>query len=631
MSSATLSKRQKVFKALLFAIIATIFLANPTVAVGNANNFYFKDFTADYYLSRDDEGVSHMKVVEQLTAVFPSQNQNHGFTRVIPFTNNDGKNLTMASDKNLEISVERNGVTEKIDNIEAADGYFIVYIGDADSYVTGEQHYTLTYEFENLIMDFGDWQELYWDANGNNWQQRFDQIAARVHLSDDISEHFTGNTSCYVGTYGSNGADRCHTEISDDLVEFSAKNLVRYETLTFDLEFEPDTFTLALPKQNFLLVVLTVIVALLNIALVVLMIFIGRAAFARRKAYRDIFLKPEYTPLRDMTVAEMAKNYLGKGLKGDPRVATLLNLAVTHRVELIKTEHKNFFGKMIPQWKIRLKSLDLTPEETIVLQILAGSKAELQPEQEIEIKTRTSNRELVSLAQSFNTTVDKAIEKKGLVTDKKARTRAYAPVLAICAALWVVFGSFAVIMIVDQFKVYAEMVGGAGLLVLFVILIYPFAVSSSILSIFAHKYLTPSDKGFEYSRYLEGMYEYIRLAEAERLKVLQSVKGADTSHQGVVKLYEKLLPYAVLFGLEKSWLNELSRYYEFDDVAHPNWYVGVGIFSAQEFSTALMAASSSITTSIAHSTTSNSSSGFSGGGGGGFSGGGGGGGGGGGW
>ncbi len=139
-----------------------------------------------------------------------------------------------------------------------------------------------------------------------------------------------------------------------------------------------------------------------------------------------------------------------------------------------------------------------------------------------------------------------------------------------------------------------------------------------------------TEKGLDYSCYLDGLKLYVGMAEADRLKFLQSVKGADTSHTGVVKLYEKLLPYAALLGLEKSWLDELSRYYEFSDVPTPTWYVGIGVFSARDFSNAMHALTSTAGTTITHSTTVNSSSsgsGFSGG----FSGGGGGGGGGGGW
>ena len=134
-----------------------------------------------------------------------------------------------------------------------------------------------------------------------------------------------------------------------------------------------------------------------------------------------------------------------------------------------------------------------------------------------------------------------------------------------------------------------------------------------------------------YSRYLEGLHEYISLAESERIQFLQSVEGADTTHEGIVKLYERLLPYAVVFRLEKSWLKELSKYYEYTDVSEPSWYSGVGTFNAIAFANAMQSVSTSVSNAAIHSTTSSSSSSFSGGGGGGFSGGGGGGGGGGGW
>ena len=64
------------------------FLVNQ-VAFASVNDFYFSDFTGDYYLSKDSEGISHLKVVESVTAVFPDYKQNKGICRQIPFTNND--------------------------------------------------------------------------------------------------------------------------------------------------------------------------------------------------------------------------------------------------------------------------------------------------------------------------------------------------------------------------------------------------------------------------------------------------------------------------------------------------------------------------------------------------------------
>lgn len=64
--------------------------------------------------------------------------------------------------------------------------------------------------------------------------------------------------------------------------------------------------------------------------------------------------------------------------------------------------------------------------------------------------------------------------------------------------------------------------------------------------------------------HLWGVHDYIRLAEKDRLAMLQSPSGALTTPLGdleVLKLHERLLPYAVLFGLEKEWMRELDLRY----------------------------------------------------------------------
>jgi len=70
--------------------------------------------------------------------------------------------------------------------------------------------------------------------------------------------------------------------------------------------------------------------------------------------------------------------------------------------------------------------------------------------------------------------------------------------------------------------------------------------------------------------HLAGMREYIDLAEKEPLRFLQSVQGslarADVSAharaEGLERfqLNERLLPYAVLFGMERSWLRALGEH-----------------------------------------------------------------------
>lgn len=625
------------------ALVSVIFAPISASAV-STQSFYFEDFTVDYYLSRDADGTSRMRVQEQITAIFPDTDQNHGINRVIPFTNNDGQNITMASTSHLAIDVRRNGEPEPVAHVASEDGYFLVQIGDADKYVHGRQVYTLDYEFENLILDQSNdndsWQELYWDANGSDWQQRFDKVTARVHLSSDIAGNFTGETVCYVGRYGESGSNRCKTTKDGNVITFTATKLSAYETLTFAMAFDAGTFTVHAPATSYLLMIIFAIFLILGVALIIITCVASHRVKAKRQYYKNLFVKPEYTAPRGFTVAEMAENYIGKGMNGNPKVATLLELAVTHKVEIVKTETTGAFGKKKPSWQVHVLKIDgLSPEQIKVLQILSGSSNAISRGQAIDIKTRTATSTLQKLAQDFTTDTKAQLRTKALYTPEKTEkskepAESKGPNSTLITALdiaWMVISIatflLSIILPDESYIPYA----GADWLPLPVFLI-GFVIFFTILiaALDIAKYEEHTEKGLEYSRYLEGLKLYISMAEADRLNFLQSVKGADTSHAGVVKLYEKLLPYATLFGLEKSWLNELSRYYEFDDVSAPTWYIGIGAFRAHEFASAMHALTATAGTTITHSTTVNSSSsgsGFSGG----FSGGGGGGGGGGGW
>ena len=119
------------------------------------------------------------------------------------------------------------------------------------------------------------------------------------------------------------------------------------------------------------------------------------------------------------------------------------------------------------------------------------------------------------------------------------------------------------------------------------------------------------------------------MAEKERLEFNQSAKNAPRDEKGLVKLYEKLLPYACLFGLEESWLKEIQKYYEALNYS-PDWYYGDDILTYAMLNSMVTTTSSTISNNTSWHDASSSSD-FSGGGGGGFSGGGGGGGGGGSW
>lgn len=75
----------------------------------------------------------------------------------------------------------------------------------------------------------------------------------------------------------------------------------------------------------------------------------------------------------------------------------------------------------------------------------------------------------------------------------------------------------------------------------------------------------PTERAHPLVDHLWGLHDYIAWAEADRLAFHQSPAGASVREldgTAMLHLHERLLPYAVLFGLEKQWMRELAVRYE---------------------------------------------------------------------
>lgn len=73
--------------------------------------------------------------------------------------------------------------------------------------------------------------------------------------------------------------------------------------------------------------------------------------------------------------------------------------------------------------------------------------------------------------------------------------------------------------------------------------------------------VVPTENAHPIVDHLWGVHDYVKLAEKQRFAMLESPEGAGRTPLGeleVLKLHEKLLPFAVLFGLEKQWMAELD-------------------------------------------------------------------------
>lgn len=619
--------------------------AENVSAATNANNFYFENAEFDYYLEKASDGTSKMHVKETFEAVFPETNQNHGITRYIPYMNQDGRNLIVENQSALIFSVTRNGEREKFE-IEKESGYYFVKIGNSARYVHGAQTYVLEYDFTNVVTAFdeqaslttgdGVFQELYWNTNGTGWSQKFNKLTARVHLPAGIAEKMIAGTSCYVGRYGTSGQSRCAISSDDEttynslaansesgknaetVVAFEAESLSAGENLTFAIDFDAGTFAVKGPRKSYILFVyLAVQVVLTALAALWIGISYAKHVSEKRKLSKSLFVKPEYAPIKGMTVAEAGELYM-KSTKS-ARVATLIEMAIKKNVEIIKEDKKGLL-KNKNTWKVKVnKTDDLTEAEKDILKILNGGPMPANGETVVVEKHRASGT-LERINNDFPKAAERLLKEKGLFETKVSGTMPYFVSVFLLVAVYI-----AVMVPIVNGAEGVILAGMGPIMAISAIVLVISCIVFSLLGTSAYKYIKRTEEGIREAKNLEGLKLYITMAEKDRIKFLQSVKGVDTSDKGICKLYEKLLPYACIFGVEESWLEELNRYYEVSGY-NGGWYSGTDLMTFTMFHSMMTTTSSTIVSS-----TSYSSSSSSGGGGGGFSGGGGGGGGGGGW
>ncbi len=642
----------KLKRLILGAVVALTFTPIANTNAANTQDFYFEDFTADYYLTKLDDGTSNLHVKEVLTAVFPESDQNHGITRTIPYANQGGENITVPSDTALNLTVLRNGQPENINKIEKNSGYYTVYIGKASEYVHGEQVYTLEYDYTDVITEFDTdgvnvsgrkdaqkvLQELYWDTNGTGWSQSFERLTANLHATEDIYKNMDKTAWCYVGKYGDKGSDRCTITPTSDGFSFETASLKAGENLTFVAEFKPDTFNVILEKSYVLVIVLVIEILIAGIVLIKNILKWRKKAKLQYNLYKATFVVPQYQPPEDESIhaAEGEQIYLKKTKTS--YVATLLELAVSKKVTIKKAEDNKKYDWAVV---LNVEPEELTGPQKQMLRILSNDE-DLARGSEVPIEKHKPTRRLAICAEKYR---DEAFDAlvKGRYLDNETIEKQSKYTVA-----WVIL--FFIILFAVGYNLGNIMNAISGILipspnaiivgvniipVAIVVTLFVSVAVNEIITKNTKKYKDYTESGVKLARYLEGLKLYITMAESDRLKFLQSVEGADMSNAGMVKLYERLLPWASLFGAEESWVKELAKYY---DVENMDDAISIGILDgiaanniARDINRVVTSSTNYREPSSAGGSWSSSSSGGSSSGGGGFSGGGGGGGGGGGW
>lgn len=599
--------------ALIIAGLAVGFAA-PMASAQNTQNFTITSFEADYFLNRNAEKTSILNVIERITARFPDFDQNHGILRAIPETY-QGHTVSLSLESIKSERGERLNYTTYKENDN-----LVLKIGDADRFVHGQQIYVIRYTLRNVINFQPNQDELYWDVNGEQWRQNFGAVSAKVHIPQALTNQLKEQQICYAGLSGSSDQARCtinrQTVDNETIITAEARNLQPYETLTFALAFNKGLFAPGpeiAREERIQVAKIVAAVAAITLPPTAALIFMYHRwrQFGDDPKGRGVIV-PEYEPPKGLSVLT-SDFVLQQKLRNLAFSAAIIELAVKRYLTIYETKQKKRFQRDITGYELELNKLpdDLPAELKKVVKIIfgladVGSKTKLS-----DIQKQAAKGLLREDMKKLEDSLASNLHKQGYFIKNPKKVR-------------------------SGYLTWALVVAFGGGILIFTIWTLALAIglflTAAVLFIFAFIMPARTEQGVHANDALLGLKDYIKLAEVDRLKFGQSAEGAEkiahgsfdpTNPKMKVKLFESVLPYAILFGLEKSWAREFEGIYK----TPPDWYQG----NWTSFNTGYLAGSLSSFQSVSAQTfvspSSSGGSGFSGGG----SGGGGGGGGGGGW
>lgn len=582
--------------ATLSLFVASIVIAQPASA--NVNNFTITSYDIHFELAKNSENHSTLRTTETITANFPNANQNRGLERSIPKKYNGHStgvrinSVTDTTGNTLQYSLR----TDDNDNL-------IVRIGNPSVYVTGSHTYVITYSQQDVTRFFRDTDrdEWYWDTNGVDWRVPINNLTVTASINPELAGAREGDPACYIGAYKTSA--RCSISQVGEEYTATATRLAAGENVSLALGFAKGTFTHYTPSLG------EIIGKIWQIALVVGLVLggIGFIILSVRQSNLSVRksewnpIAPEYTPPQDVSVLTAAyhtnKNHLAFS-------AQIVDWAVRRVIHIYELPAKGWPIKGRNSYEIEVLTdvNTLSEEEREIMHDMFNDF----PVVGTKLALNTLKKDTAYAARLIDNTA-----KLKKLTEETYGLKEKAPEHAKGIARW-----------------------GVAYLVVGIVTFSPILIAMAVYFMLQPRFFKRfSDKGLALYRYILGLDMYIKAAEADRLAMLQ---GPDTAQKiGVaintedaaqlVKLYERVLPYAILFNRETEWSKQLEQYYQVTE-SQPQWYAGQSAFNAVAFGAALSTMSSSMS-----GYTPSSSSGSGGSGGGGFSGGGGGGGGGGGW
>ncbi len=520
-----------------------------------------------------------ISITETISYDFGSQYR-HGIFRNIPYlkTNSQGKKFELKF--KIEKVTDEKGASYKY-TISRTAGDLQIKIGDPDKTITGIHTYTIKYNVSGALTYFSDHDELYWNVTGNDWTVPIEQVSATIGLPSQVEVEKV-HLACYTGGSGSTAAD-CTGKYEQNQAIFSvSRQFGSSEGLTIVVGFPKNIVTVLEPQEyisfwdswfgkilKFLFFSLLVIVVIFWVVVYPIWIIIKWYIYGRDPKVGGPttawFDPPKTASGRPLTPAETG-TLIDETAQQRDISAMIVDLARRGYLQIEERKKSDFY---LHKKKEFAGDRVLQSFEKNLLTGIFGHEAEV----------RIKDKHLYTDVEKVKSELyDKLVEEKFFPKNPQSIRNFYI-LITVLALMTFNLPLFLVALIFGRAMPAKTLIGSQA------------------------TNIAKSLRNF--------------LSSQERQLTFQAKKQM---------MFEKLLPFAVAFGVEKIWAERFKDI----NLKQPDWYTGyqAGSFNSLVFTNSL---NSSLSSFASAATPTSSSSGFSSGFSGGSSGGGGGGGGGGSW
>jgi len=550
--------------------LALLLVALAATPLAAQRSYSIERFDARIRVNRD----ASIDVTETITARF--NGSYNGLFRTIPVEYRTARGLNWTLGVSLESAQDDAGHSLRTET--SRQSHYIKYKiwipGTADATRT----IVLRYRATNGLRFFDEHDELYWNVTGDEWEVPIEAATAEIELPPQTPGV---RAIAYNGVYGATAQDASVTVDSSIVRVTMPHSLSYHEGLTAVVGWDKGVVTApsgsarawAIVGSNWPL-------------LIPLPVFLLAFASWWRRG-RDPRRRPiavQYEPPPKMTPAQ-AGTLLDNSADMRDITATLVDLAVRGKLRIEEHENPKLFGLFGGGVEYTLHRLDkeepLARHETQVFDGVFGGRGDT-------VDLSDLRNEFYRKLPPIRDAIFDELTANGFYRDRPDKVNQRWMGLGVGVGLLVG-------------------VGGTYLSKLTLLTPVPFiiagVISAAIVIMFAQIMPARTEAGTRALEHVLGFEEFLRRVEAEHLKRVIV---------GHPELFDKYLPYAMAFGVERQFARAFEGIY----TEAPRWYVGPSMtnFNVTHFSSSMAHMSSVASSTMSSSPRSSSGSGFGGGG-----------------